>query len=239
MSNAITLQTIKSEARVDSRVIAEQLGNQHEAIFKLIVAYREDFEGFGGFPILKGLMPAEMTPAFQKSLRWSVVAVYSVTVPEKSGAGFSIPYSMRAQALARRAFFVSTVLWWAVWSYLRVGRPHAGNANSVQPATLLISISGGGSQYKHEGSIMSNSNRNTLAHSAHPNHAQPAHFQFNETKARERISANIALLSCACADQALHVELVSESPSAVAELSEISRRLDSISTEIVEGQNER
>lgn len=69
--------------------------------------------------------------------------------------GIGIPYSMRAQALSRRAFFVSTVLWWAVWSFLREGRPHAGNANSVQSATHLIGINGGGSQPLHEDTTMS------------------------------------------------------------------------------------
>jgi len=45
--NAITLRTTKSEVRVDSRIVAEQLGNQHEAIFKLILTYQKDFEEFG------------------------------------------------------------------------------------------------------------------------------------------------------------------------------------------------
>lgn len=43
----ITLIIKGGEARVDSRLLAEQLGNQHESSMKLIRAYRADFEEFG------------------------------------------------------------------------------------------------------------------------------------------------------------------------------------------------
>jgi len=47
MNNVITLCPVKNEARIDSRVLAEHLQNQHEAVIKLIDAYKEDFEGVG------------------------------------------------------------------------------------------------------------------------------------------------------------------------------------------------
>ena len=47
MSNAIPLVQLKGEARADSRLLAEQLGNQHESTFKLIKAYEADFREFG------------------------------------------------------------------------------------------------------------------------------------------------------------------------------------------------
>lgn len=47
MSNAIPLVQLKGEARADSRLLAEQLGNQHESTLKLIKAYEADFREFG------------------------------------------------------------------------------------------------------------------------------------------------------------------------------------------------
>ncbi|THG83904.1 hypothetical protein E5198_06300 [Pseudomonas sp. A-1] len=43
----ITLTTYKGEPRVDSRLIAEQLGNQHENTYDLVKRYAEDFRQFG------------------------------------------------------------------------------------------------------------------------------------------------------------------------------------------------
>lgn len=62
---------------------------------------------------------------------------YGIRAAAKSVAGIGLPFGKRAQALTRRAFFVSTALWWAVWSFLREGRPLAGKTNSVQPAALI------------------------------------------------------------------------------------------------------
>lgn len=47
MNNVITLHPVKNEARVDSRVLAEHLQNQHEAVIKLVDAYKDDFESVG------------------------------------------------------------------------------------------------------------------------------------------------------------------------------------------------
>lgn len=44
---SITLTTHRGEARVDSRLLAEQLGNQHESTMKLLKEYRADFREFG------------------------------------------------------------------------------------------------------------------------------------------------------------------------------------------------
>jgi len=46
-SNIIELNAIKGEARVDSRLIARDLGNQHDSVVKLVEDYRSDFEEFG------------------------------------------------------------------------------------------------------------------------------------------------------------------------------------------------
>jgi len=43
----ITIATHKGEPRVDSRLIAEQLGNQHESTMRLVKAYPADFQQLG------------------------------------------------------------------------------------------------------------------------------------------------------------------------------------------------
>lgn len=43
----IELHQIKGEARIDSRIVARELGNQHESVIKLVEDYRTDFEEFG------------------------------------------------------------------------------------------------------------------------------------------------------------------------------------------------
>ncbi|WP_231876243.1 Rha family transcriptional regulator [Azotobacter vinelandii] len=50
MSNAITLIQFKGEARVDSRLLAKRLGNQHKAIMALIERYIAKFKRFGALP---------------------------------------------------------------------------------------------------------------------------------------------------------------------------------------------
>lgn len=47
---AITLTQFKGEARVDSRLLAKQLGNKHKATVALIDRYRVKFERFGVVP---------------------------------------------------------------------------------------------------------------------------------------------------------------------------------------------
>ena len=74
-----------------------------------------------------------------------------------TGAGISILNQKRAQALTRRAFFAPNVLWWAVWEHLRVRRfSFGGNANEIQPATLMISINRGSSQIQKRSFTMTN-----------------------------------------------------------------------------------
>ncbi|MEI7870110.1 MAG: Rha family transcriptional regulator [Candidatus Methylumidiphilus sp.] len=45
--NLVELKPVKGEPRVDSRLIARELGNQHESMIRLIDDYRSDFEEFG------------------------------------------------------------------------------------------------------------------------------------------------------------------------------------------------
>jgi hypothetical protein len=76
--------------------------------------------------------------------------------------------------------------------------------------------------------IMTESNlRHIPAH--HQNIARSAQsFPFNVRRARERISANLAFLSCACADQALTVDFVTDSPALGDELRAISAQIDQV-----------
>jgi phage regulator Rha-like protein len=52
----IPLHPVKNEARVDSRVLADKLQNQHKNVLSLIDNYKSDFEEFGAiaFKTLKG-----------------------------------------------------------------------------------------------------------------------------------------------------------------------------------------
>ena len=43
----LPLVTKKAEARVDSRLLAQHLGNAHESVMRLLTDYRADFEAFG------------------------------------------------------------------------------------------------------------------------------------------------------------------------------------------------
>ena len=46
-SNAIALTTTTTEARIDSRLLAKQLGKQPRSIFRLVQSHKADFEQFG------------------------------------------------------------------------------------------------------------------------------------------------------------------------------------------------
>ena len=46
----LTLVTKKAEARVDSRLLAQHLGNQHKAVMALVDRYAGDFKGMGELP---------------------------------------------------------------------------------------------------------------------------------------------------------------------------------------------
>ena len=75
-------------------------------------------------------------------------------VPAKSGSGIGLP-STSAKALIRSAFFVP-----AIYGGLLRGasarRSRTGKTNSVQPATLLIGLNGGGFFGKYEVVTMEN-----------------------------------------------------------------------------------
>jgi hypothetical protein len=47
MVKIIKLHTVKGEARIDSRIIAKELGNQPETVIRLVDEYQRDFEEFG------------------------------------------------------------------------------------------------------------------------------------------------------------------------------------------------
>jgi phage regulator Rha-like protein len=47
MAGIIELRQVKGEARVDSRILAGEMGNQHESVIKLVDDYQADFEEFG------------------------------------------------------------------------------------------------------------------------------------------------------------------------------------------------
>ena len=79
-----------------------------------------------------------------QNLTTSIKKNYYSTTVAKSTVGISMPFQKRAQALTRRAFFVPVALWWAGQKRLWVRRfSFDGNANSVQSATLMISINRG------------------------------------------------------------------------------------------------
>ena len=84
---------------------------------------------------------------------------YSDTAPTHLGAGFSIPCTERKGAHSKR-FFIAQSLWWAVRGLFRAPILSTGNANSVQPATHLISINGGSFQKRTEDAIMDDDARN-------------------------------------------------------------------------------
>lgn len=46
-TQALALVATKAEPRVDSRLLAQQLGNKHHSVFLLLKNYRGDFEQFG------------------------------------------------------------------------------------------------------------------------------------------------------------------------------------------------
>lgn len=56
--NPVRLTLIRDEPRVDSRVLAEQLGNQHESTMRILKAYTADFKAFGVIRFEIGKPPA-------------------------------------------------------------------------------------------------------------------------------------------------------------------------------------
>ncbi|WP_447918162.1 Rha family transcriptional regulator [Achromobacter aegrifaciens] len=55
---ALTLHPVKGEPRIDSRLLALHLGNQHESVTKLLTAYADDFGELGVFRFQIGKLPA-------------------------------------------------------------------------------------------------------------------------------------------------------------------------------------
>ena len=53
-AEALPLVTKKAEARVDSRLLAQHLGNQHKAVIALVDRYATEFKGMGILPFEKG-----------------------------------------------------------------------------------------------------------------------------------------------------------------------------------------
>lgn len=51
--NALELITIKAEPRVDTRLLAQHLGNTHKAVMALVDRYQEQFRNFGQLPFKK------------------------------------------------------------------------------------------------------------------------------------------------------------------------------------------
>lgn len=45
--NVIALQTVKGESRIDSRLMAQHLGNAHRSVMALLDRYTDQFKGFG------------------------------------------------------------------------------------------------------------------------------------------------------------------------------------------------
>ena len=52
-SDAFTLACVKAEARIDSRLLALHLGNQHKATMALIERYADQFKTFVQLPFKK------------------------------------------------------------------------------------------------------------------------------------------------------------------------------------------
>ena len=80
---------------------------------------------------------------------------YSGTAPTCLGAGIDIPCNVRHGAHSKR-LFIAYSLWWAVQGLFGAPFLVTGNANSVQPATHLISINRGSFQQLTEDFTMSN-----------------------------------------------------------------------------------
>jgi len=102
-----------------------------------------------------------------RSLQKCTGLCYIQGVAEQSATGIGLP-CMSAQALPRSAFFTPEIQFYGgLCGGSSERRPRAGKTNSVQPATLLIGLNGGSSQFQHEDSIMANSSHNISAQSTH------------------------------------------------------------------------
>lgn len=87
-----------------------------------------------------GFMPCAMS-----YLTVNIIRVYAKRALAKSSARIGTLFFKGAWAPLYGAFLYLSILWWAVWGNLRVGRlPLSGSSNSVQSATLSLEPVGGG-----------------------------------------------------------------------------------------------
>ena len=59
--NCLTLTTTTTEARIDSRLLAKQLGGKHQSVFELVKDHRADFEELGKVRFETGASPGSKT----------------------------------------------------------------------------------------------------------------------------------------------------------------------------------
>ncbi len=97
-------------------------------------------------------------------------------VAVKSATGFGLPY-IHERTDALRSVFCMPALWWAVWRLFGAPSLVNGKSNSVQSATLLIGLNGGGSQVNHEERVMNKSNTTCKLTSNAPVRAVEAHLK--------------------------------------------------------------
>lgn len=57
----LALTATKTEPRIDTRMLAQHLGNQHESLFKLVCTHRVDFEELGKVRFQIGASPGSRT----------------------------------------------------------------------------------------------------------------------------------------------------------------------------------
>ena len=60
-STALVLTATKAEARIDTRLLAQHLGSQHESLFKLVINHQVDFEELGKVRFQIGASPGSRT----------------------------------------------------------------------------------------------------------------------------------------------------------------------------------
>lgn len=143
--------------------------------------------------------------------------MYIRTVPEQSGAGIGLP-NQSAQALNRSAFSLPEIQFLAgCMEALRSAATLSGKTNSVQPATILIGLSGGSSLSQSEEAVTMTaiSTRRTRATTKSAHLAQ--------------VQINLEIIQAALCSQALLCRFDSE---ASTRLLNIAGEVESISSRI-------
>ncbi len=150
-------------------------------------------------------------------------SAYAVFAVAKSTAGISLP-NQSAQALTRSAFFTPKIQFLAgCMEALRSAASLSGKTNSVQPATLLLSLNGGSSLSQSEESIMNNQSL-----SRHPARTQ-------QPTRLAQIQSNLEVIQAALCSQASLCRFDSESS---ARLFDIAGEIESVSDQIEGGCHE-